>query len=104
LAWVLLSVFVPMLLLSSLHTHGVSQDMAAACKECIHHPHHSHFDASSFQVSHCVLCQFTVIPFVVAATISLGLVVFSWKACLGVSLQAAVSVTVFRWSGRAPPF
>ena len=98
-----MSVFVPMLLLSSLHTHNELQDVTAICKQCLHHPHHSHFDASSFQVSHCVLCQFTVIPFVVAAAIRIGLVAFSRKACLVVSLQEVVPVVPFRWNGRAPP-
>ena len=100
----LLLVFVPMLLLSSLHTHNELQDVTAICKQCLHHPHHSHFDASSFQVSHCVLCQFTVIPFVVAAAIRIGEVFLSRKSSLTTSSQMVVAFTFFRRSGRAPPF
>lgn len=58
-AWVLLSVFVPMVLLSSLHVHSEWNDMAdTACHECLGHAmHNGHIDALKAHVD-CPLCAF----------------------------------------------
>ena len=66
-ARLLLLVFVPMLLLASLHHHGVQTDVENTCVQCEHHqPHDGHMSSQSASLHDCVLCQFTTIPFVAA--------------------------------------
>lgn len=64
---VLLAVFVPMLLLSSLHIHETSQAEETACAECVQHQCHGHLTPFSSSVHQCVLCQFLTLTFVAAA-------------------------------------
>ncbi|MBR1643993.1 MAG: hypothetical protein IJ684_01295 [Bacteroidales bacterium] len=64
-AWILLSVFVPMLLLSSLHRHAVRGE--AECAACVQHlPHAGHFSQAASVVDDCLLCQFLSLPYVPA--------------------------------------
>lgn len=62
-ARLLLSVFLPMLLCVSLHTHQ-QQDMSEIpCYECAHHLHHSgHFTATHGILHACLLCQLSKLP------------------------------------------
>jgi len=57
--WVLLSVFVPMVLLSSLHVHSEWNYMSeTTCHECLAHAvHNGHIDALKAHVD-CPLCAF----------------------------------------------
>ncbi len=73
-SWMLLAVFVPMLLLSSLHVH----DAASAdddCTECVLHRCHGHILQSSTAMHDCVLCQLLTLPLVLAPVI--GIAAFS---------------------------
>lgn len=67
--WLLLSVFVPMLLLSSLHVHSdIKNTVEENCEACVEHiPHSSHLSLQPVHSANCVLCQFASLPFVVAA-------------------------------------
>lgn len=58
-AWVMLLVFVPMVLLSSLHVHPeLAGDDGAPCHECIDHTvHNGHLKAVKATVD-CPLCAF----------------------------------------------
>ena len=57
-AWVLLSVFIPMVLLSSLHVHPELLTDNAPCHECIDHTvHNGHIAAVKASVD-CPLCAF----------------------------------------------
>ncbi|MBQ7691696.1 MAG: hypothetical protein IJT30_10980 [Muribaculaceae bacterium] len=57
-AWVLLLVFVPMVLLSSVHFHAALNDSGAACPECLKHAvHKGHLMTHSAHVD-CPLCAF----------------------------------------------
>jgi len=66
-AWVLLAVFVPMVLLSSFHTHGLESIAQDDCKECVAHHCHGHFVELTTTLHACVLCQFQTFSFVAAA-------------------------------------
>ena len=70
-AWVLLAVFVPMLLLSSVHIHPHTALLADSCTECVHHHCDGHLGQQSVVHHDCVLCQFLTLPaqFVAVATI-----------------------------------
>jgi len=58
-AWLLLSVFVPMVLLSSVHVHPELAAAAAhACHDCVEHQvHDGHLDAAHAHID-CFLCHF----------------------------------------------
>lgn len=68
-AWLLLLVFVPILLMASLHRHesdGGARD--TVCYSCLHHtPHPSHMSGSAASWHQCVLCQFNTLPYVQSA-------------------------------------
>ena len=66
-AWVLLAVFVPMVVLSSLHAHTQEQVAQEDCKECVAHHCHGHFVELTTTMHACVLCQFQTFSFVAAA-------------------------------------
>ena len=76
-SWVLLAVFLPTLLLSSLHIHHVSED-ETSCTACVQHQCHGHLSQLSDSLHHCVLCQFLTLSFMATAA---GNVVFLFPVC-----------------------
>ncbi|MBQ9525609.1 MAG: hypothetical protein IJR69_10905 [Bacteroidaceae bacterium] len=76
-SWVLLTVFLPTLLLSSLHIHHVSED-ETSCTACVQHQCHGHLSQFSGSLHHCVLCQFLTLSFVAGTA---GTVVFLSFVC-----------------------
>lgn len=103
-AWTLLSVFVPMLLLSSLHVHADCSAEVAVCSECADHvTHHSHLSSGSSVLHDCVLCQFLTFTYLSAAVVAV--LVFADKhrrPLLPVSV-ALRHTTLRHYAGRAPP-
>jgi len=104
-AWVLLAVFVPMLMMSSLHHHNAPGALQTVCPQCLHHIHHSgHLAAEQAGIDNCVLCQFQSLPFVAAVVIELGLVVRRFCCPLILSESACLSVYSGIPATRAPPY
>ena len=68
-SWLLLAVFVPMLLLSSLHIHGYVQTADDECAECVHHHCGGHIGQQTLSLDDCLLCQFLTLPMAVATCI-----------------------------------
>lgn len=69
-AWLLLSVFVSMILLTALHHHQPTANQANDCVECAHHVHHSgHLTVATEHLDDCVLCQFLSLLYTPAATL-----------------------------------
>ncbi len=66
-SWLLLAVFVPVVVLSSLHIHKPAAGQPEACVECVHHHCGGHIGVSTVAVHACVLCQFLTLPMLVAA-------------------------------------
>lgn len=102
-AWLLLSVFLPMMILSSIHVHD---DMAVgvSCSDCINHtPHQSHISLDGTHMHDCLLCQFASLPFVVAAITTLAIVPRGQFTTI-VELSVKLQFTTCRInSPRAPP-
>ena len=102
-AWMLLSVFLPILLLSSLHDHEYV-DVSSGCPDCINHTaHQGHISLDTIHLHDCLLCQFTSIPFVGAATVvlaAISLSVFNTVVEPSAKLQFAA---YHPHSPRAPP-
>ena len=59
-AWVMLSVYVPMVLLASLHVHSLNDfSKAIDCEQCHTAVHHSgHITASNHHIDECLSCRF----------------------------------------------
>ena len=75
IAWLLLSVFVSMLLLSGLHRHEAVASAAIDCTECAHHVHHSgHFTTSVDHMDDCLLCQFQQLVYEDTPQVSLAFI------------------------------
>ena len=70
-SWLLLAVFVPMMLISSLHIHQTIENGETACIECVHHQCSGHLTQMSTTIHQCVLCQFLTITFVAVGAVSL---------------------------------
>jgi len=59
-AWILLSVYVPMVLLASLHVHSINDfSRAVDCDQCHTAVHHSgHITTSNHHIDECMSCRF----------------------------------------------
>lgn len=66
-AWMLLAVFVPMLILSSVHIHETNGIIETECTDCVHHGCHGHLTQTASWVHDCVLCQFLTLTMLTAA-------------------------------------
>ncbi|MBO4564631.1 MAG: hypothetical protein J5720_04290 [Bacteroidaceae bacterium] len=103
-AWLLLSVFLPMLLLSSLHVHDEALG-SCGCDKCVNHLLHSgHIAPDNVHQHDCVLCLFASLTFVAAVGVGIASIVSRHVAAIvppSVRLQFAVCR---HHSPRAPPF
>jgi len=70
-SWVLLAVFLPILILSSVHVHGNANVLTDECHECVKHHCHGHLGQQSASLQACVLCQFLTLPMVSVAVAAL---------------------------------
>ena len=66
-SWVLLAVYVPLLLISSLHIHETPDAGEPMCAECVHHQCHGHLSQLSDGMHQCMLCQILTLTYVAAA-------------------------------------
>lgn len=72
----MLCVFMPMLMLASVHVHQQVESVPADCYECLHNLHHSaHLSSASITIDNCPLCHFLTTPYVVATTVFMALAV-----------------------------
>lgn len=61
-SWVLLAVYVPILVVASLHMHPSEMLAQNTCSECVHHNCGGHMGQQTVFVHACVLCQFLTLP------------------------------------------
>lgn len=100
----LLSIFVPILLIASVHVHQQETDVSATCYSCQHHLHHSgHLTTATFHSGNCVLCSLLTMPYVAATVVALTFFAVATGKCRALPTshvhKAAYGVT----SLRAPP-
>ncbi|MBR1414970.1 MAG: hypothetical protein IJ570_03800 [Prevotella sp.] len=99
----LLAVFVPMLLLASLHVHEQGAAAADSCVECVEHHCGGHFGQQTLSMHPCVLCQFLSLPVVLAAMVLLAVLLLVQSVSIA-SCGAFFPVAVAdRHIPRAPP-
>ena len=85
-SWLLLAVFVPMLLLSSVHIHETGETIATECVDCEHHSCHGHMTVTPHWAHDCVLCQFLTLPMLAAIMMAVTIYVHVCKKCSAQSL------------------
>ena len=104
-AWMILSVYVPMVLLASLHVHSPNDfSQAVDCDQCHTAVHHSgHITSISHHVDECLSCRFLGTQFDVPRTAAIQ-VVKQAAVCLEYFLASEPVVrAVAHPSLRAPP-
>lgn len=105
-AWMMLSVYVPMVLLASLHVHSLNDfSKAIDCEECHTAVHHSgHITASNHHIDECLSCRFLSTQIDVPRMVA-DLVVKQTAVHLEFYLpNEPVVRAVAHHSMRAPPF
>jgi len=101
---VLLTVFLSMVCISSLHVH---EDVAAStmteCADCMQHNCHGHLTQTALWVHDCVLCQFLTLSFVLLGAV--GIIIINKVVRLKADVQQRINCNAY--SGivglRAPP-
>ncbi len=88
-SWVLLAVFVPMLVFSSLHIHSDRTYSEAECAECVAHHCHGHLIQTDASIGECVLCQFLSLTYT-AAVLAVVSFVFNVSRTVNVPLLSIV--------------
>ena len=78
-AYVLLAVFLPILLLSSLHVHEATEYAEVSCVDCLHNHCGGHLTQTTFHMDDCVLCQFLTLPMLTAAMMAVTLYIHVYK-------------------------
>ena len=73
-SWVLLAVFVPKTILSSIHIHHTGTDSDVDCTQCVDHHCSGHLSQQHDGVHQCVLCQFLTLPLAVATAVAVTFV------------------------------
>ncbi len=66
---ILLAIFLPMLMLSSVHVHKTTIAPDTECAQCVHHQCHGHLTQQWGGSHPCLLCQFLTLSFVVTTAI-----------------------------------
>ena len=105
-AWILLLVYLPMLLLASLHVHTINDfSRVVDCDECHTAVHHTgHITAASHHIDECLSCRFLSTQIDVPSTAA-TLVVKQVTAHLEYFLASEPVIrAVAHPSLRAPPF
>jgi len=99
----LLALFVPMLVISSLHIHQEVAVVTSECADCVQHSCHGHLTQMASWADNCMLCQFLTLTFV--ATVAVSLIIINKVA--GSRVDAQQRNVCVAHSGivglRAPP-
>jgi hypothetical protein len=101
---VLLSVFVPMMVLVSLHHHDFHADVENTCVQCEHHvPHAGHISAQTVSHGDCVVCQFTTLSYLPSLVVAFSSIVCPTTADVVWQPVMVAAVYIGLQSSRAPP-
>lgn len=102
-AWALLLVFVPMMVLVSLHHHSY-QEVATTCVQCENHlPHAGHFSVQPVSHGDCVVCQFITLPYLLPSAFVFCSFITLTTADVNWAPRYVPTVSVGHHLSRAPP-
>lgn len=99
---ILLTVFLPVFFLSSVHIHNSVKSPDEYCSICetgVHHTHISHNGAEH----HCVLCKFLATPFLTATTY-ISLFFIKFERILAVCYTEELPAPSLSTTSRGPPY
>ena len=103
-AWVLLAVFLPTVLLSSIHVHPELLMDGEPCHECIEHTvHNSHIAAIKSTID-CPLCAFQSSVFLVEQEYGLGISQTVTRMTIDIIAPSVTLGVTGLQPGRAPPY
>ncbi len=103
-AWMLLAVYLPMLILSSLHLHEAWMLSQEECYQCAGHlPHPGHISSQGAAHHDCVLCQFRTLPALEAQTTIISPFIPADQHHYILADQPVVCMNVGNLRSRAPP-
>ena len=102
-SWLLLAVFVPMVVLSSVHIHETGETIETACADCVHHSCHGHLTAMATWAHDCVLCQFLTLTMLTAAVMAVTVYVHVCKNSYVQPLYGFRAVCCGNIVTRGPP-
>ncbi len=103
-SWVLLAIFLPMLLVSSIHTHETQQHKEKIeCLDCDQHVCHVHTLFADTSFDECLLCQFLLLTFMSAAIVAVVYYSTQCKILFAQCRQAIYLVSCGVIRLRAPP-
>ena len=101
-ARILLSVFVPMMLLSALHVH--EEALSPECEQCAQHISHAgHLSAADSHTYNCVLCQFLTLPFIPAVVVGSLFLFIIHQVSRQWQIHYAPCSVIISHSQRGPP-
>lgn len=102
-SWLLLAVYLPMLLLSSVHTHSF-EHADEFVGDCVHDHCSGHFGDRTVQFHECLLCQFLT-TLVLTSDVVDTIIPFSHVCIINRlgSLQGNIAVCCGSIDTRAPP-
>ena len=103
-ARVLLSVFIPIMLLAILHRHPESEPHGNACVMCLNHVHHpGHVSTAAFNVHDCVLCSFLGFRYLLSKVADLPVALLLFSAVVAAPCPALCRLRCGIKVSRAPP-
>lgn len=104
-AWLLLSVFVPMMAIASLHIHpNYNEEASTICLSCIHHQAHAgHLIKATGHLHDCVLCQLLTYSFLVSTPLLLHLFIPYYNRYFPFDIWGITSSYCGTLGSRAPP-
>ncbi|MBR7017994.1 MAG: hypothetical protein IKH99_04000 [Prevotella sp.] len=103
-AQILLAVFIPMLIATSLHRHQTDAMEGDSCVECIHHvPHGGHLTSHTISVDDCLLCQFSGLPYLLPTLLGFTCYSFIRKVSCRIVMGTIVARQAPCIMLRAPP-
>lgn len=104
ISYILLSVFIPMMIIISTHIHQTVSGGNVVCQLCINHIHHAgHLSTQGTSFHDCLICQLYGLPYVTPAATVLTVFVLLTTMTLR-PLRSVVILRSFNtYSPRAPP-
>ena len=102
-ACVLLAVFLPMLIFSSLHIHEIPQTTDTECSDCVHHNCHGHLSVMATWAHDCVLYQFLTLSMLTAVMMAVTVYVHVCKEYHAQPLCSKLTACCGAIVTRGPP-
>lgn len=102
-AFVMLAVFLPILLLSSLHVHQSAEAAEETCVDCLHNHCGGHLTQTTVHMDDCVLCQFLTLPMLAAVAVVVTIALKKGLRLHAYNQRRVTSVACGVVSLRGPP-